>query len=315
MIVVISHEADVHARRVIERLAGWGRPTFLFDLADFPNAATLSIDYRDPGAPRAVVDHADRGIVDLTAASAVWWRRPQFVDLAAVTDPDARGFTYGEWHEALNGLNLLLTCPWMNPPQQDEAASRKAHQLTVAHSLGLRVPDTLMTSDPASARSFVERHGLGRTIYKIFSATNQVWRETRLVQAGDLASFEALRLAPVIFQEYVPAVADIRVTIVGDEMFPMAIDSRGTSYEIDFRVSLAEARTSACELPSDIVAALRLLMKRFGIVYGGVDLRLTPEGEYVFLEINPAGEFLFAEHGTGLPITDAVAGWLAGPSP
>lgn len=315
MIVVISHEADVHARRVLERLAGWGRSAFLFDLADFPNRATLSIDYTDPAAPCARVHHHEHGVVDLTAASAVWWRRPQFVDLAAVTDSDARGFTFGEWHEALNGLNLLLTCPWMNPPQQDEVASRKAYQLTVAHSLGLRVPDTLMTSDPDAARGFVERHGLDRTIYKIFSATHQVWRETRLVRADDLASFDALRLAPVIFQEYVPAIADIRVTIVGDEMFPMAIDSRGTSYEVDFRVSLAESRTSACTLPDDVVNALRLLMKRFGIVYGGVDLRLTPEGEYVFLEINPAGEFLFAEAGTGLPITDAVAGWLAGPSP
>jgi len=171
-----------------------------------------------------------------------------------------------------------------------------------------------MTSDSDEAFRFVERHGIGKTIYKIFSATHQVWRETRLVTANDLDLLGSLRLAPVIFQEFIPAAVDIRVTIVGDAMFAMAIDSRGTRSEVDFRLSLPSARTSAAELPGSVADALRALMARFGLVYGAVDLRLTPDGEYVFLEINPAGEFLFAEHGAALPITDAVAGWLAAPT-
>jgi glutathione synthase/RimK-type ligase-like ATP-grasp enzyme len=94
----------------------------------------------------------------------------------------------------------------------------------------------------------------------------------------------------------------------------MSIEGRGTGSEIDFRLNLAAARTSAAALPDHVSGALRSLMTRFGIVYGAVDLRLTPDGEYVFLEINPAGEFLFAEHGAGFPITDTVAGWLAAPT-
>jgi glutathione synthase/RimK-type ligase-like ATP-grasp enzyme len=260
------------------------------------------------------MNHRHRGSVELSDATAVWWRRPQFVQLDEITDPDAHAFSHGEWHDALYGLYQLLRCPWMNPPLHNDVASRKAYQLVVASELGLRIPDTLMTSDPAAAAAFVERHGIGRTIYKIFSATQQVWRETRLVTAEDITQLEALRLAPVIFQEYIAAVADVRVTVVGDQVFAMAIDSRGTSYEVDFRVSLAEARTGPTMLPDDVAGQLRELLARLGIVYGAIDLRLTPDGEYVFLEVNPAGEFLFAEAGTGLPITDAVAGWLAAPS-
>jgi D-alanine-D-alanine ligase-like ATP-grasp enzyme len=29
-----------------------------------------------------------------------------------------------------------------------------------------------------------------------------------------------------------------------------------------------------------------------GLEHGAVDLRLTPEGEYIFLEVNQAGQFL-----------------------
>jgi glutathione synthase/RimK-type ligase-like ATP-grasp enzyme len=228
VIVVISHPADVHATRVLERLGSWGQQAFLFDIADLPDQATITIDYADPRSPAVRMTHRVEGQVRLSDATAVWWRRPQFVQLDAITDPDARGFAFGEWHEALHGLFHLLRCPWMNPPLNDDAASRKAHQLLVASEIGWRVPDTLMTSDAGEAIAFIERHGIGRTIYKIFSATHQVWRETRLVAADDLTHLDALRLAPVIFQEYIPAAADIRVTVVGDELFAMAIDSRGT---------------------------------------------------------------------------------------
>jgi glutathione synthase/RimK-type ligase-like ATP-grasp enzyme len=313
VIVVISHPADLHAGRVVERLLSWGRDVFLLDIADFPNDATVSVDFGEPAMPRATVNHRDHGSVDVSGASAVWWRRPQFVRLEEITDDDARGFAHGEWHEALHGLYALLECPWMNPPQADELASHKAHQLRVASTLGMRVPDTLMTSDPEAARAFIERHGPGGTIHKIFAATYKVWRETRVVREQDLALLESVRLAPVIFQERIPAVADVRVTVVGGEVFPMAIDTRHTGYDVDFRINMARARTSAIALPDDVVEFLHRLMDRLGIVYGAVDFRLTPEGEYVFLEINPAGEFLFVEQGAGHPITDAVAGWLAEP--
>ncbi|WP_147796311.1 alpha-L-glutamate ligase [Cellulomonas sp. Y8] len=312
VIVVVSHPADVHATAVVGRLASWGRETYLLDYARFGRDLTLTLDPAGAGGPAVRVADA-RGVTDLTDATAVWWRRPQLVDVGGIADDDARGFAYGEWHAALGGLHELLPCPWMNPPPLDAAASHKSTQLAVARGLGLRVPETMMTSDPAEARAFVERVGVGSVVYKIFAATERVWRETRRLRPDDLALLDSLPLAPVIFQEFVPARADLRVTVVGDRLFPLAIDSSGTGYDADFRLHLARARTGAADLPEDVADRLRALMKRFGLVYGAVDLRLTPEGEYVFLEVNPAGEFLFAEHGSGLPLTDAVAGWLAAP--
>jgi glutathione synthase/RimK-type ligase-like ATP-grasp enzyme len=285
----------------------------VFDLADLPDRATLSIDYDDPSSPRVLADLAERGTADLTEATAVWWRRPQAPSLEAIVDQDAFGFSHGEWHEATNGVYQLIACPWMNQPVRNEVASRKAVQLALAAQLGMRVPRTLMTSDAVRARAFVEREGIGNVVYKTFAATHQVWRETRLFRRDDFDMLDSLRYAPVIFQEYVPAVADLRVTVVGAELFAMSIDARGTSYEVDFRVDMARAKTDVAEIPDPLVKRLRRMMDRLGLAYGAIDLRLTDGGDYVFLEINPAGEFLFAEHGAGLPITDAVSRWLRQP--
>lgn len=311
MIVVVSHPEDPHAARVLDVLQRAGHATLLLNLADLPERATLTFDYASNGRPH--VEYRLNGrTVDLAAARAAWWRRPQAPQLAGVAgNQDVLAFVHNEWHEAIHGLYQLMDVPWMNPPAVDEVASRKALQLRVARELGLRTPRTLVTSDPDAARRFINEQGVGRTIFKTFSCTHQVWRETRLVRAEELEMLEQLRLSPVIFQEYIRADADLRVTVVGDRIFPAAIDSRGTDYEVDFRMSLGQSRVSPCTLPPEVESRLFALMKRLGLIYGAIDLRRTPEGEHVFLEVNTGGEFLFIEDRTGQKITEAVAGWLA----
>jgi hypothetical protein len=311
VILVISHPADDHATRVVGLLRAGGHEVHLIDLSDLPARATLSIGYQpDPRMP-TLEYRLDGEPIDLGRTRAVWWRRPQVADPSAIMDTNARLFAGSEWSEAVNGLwELLDGARWMNPPGADEAASRKARQLRVAAEVGLAVPRTLLTSDPERARAFVEA-APGRTIFKTFAATPTVWRETRLVGEAELAALESVRLAPVIFQDFVEADADLRVTVVGERIFTIAIDATATDYPVDFRMSLGQARVEAIELPAEVVGRLRALMARLGLVYGAIDLRRTPDGEHVFLEVNTAGEFLFVEERTGQPISRSVADWLA----
>ncbi|HYH09562.1 MAG TPA: alpha-L-glutamate ligase [Thermoanaerobaculia bacterium] len=314
MIVVVSHAEDPHATRVLDLLGRAGHETLLLDLADLPERATLTFDYGRNGARPAIDYRVEGRVVDLAHARSAWYRRPQHPTLTAVgANADAWSFVANEWQEATHGLWQLLEVPWMNPPAADDVAGRKALQLRVARALGLRTPRTLVTSDPDAARAFIEREGVGRTIFKTFSCTHQVWRETRLVREEELAKIDSVRLSPVIFQEYIPASADLRITIVGDRIFPAAIDARGTDYEVDFRMSLGQSRVEACTIPRDVEERLFAMMRRFGLIYGAIDVRRTPEGEHVFLEINTGGEFLFIEDRTGQPIAQAVADWLSAP--
>ena len=52
-------------------------------------------------------------------------------------------------------------------------------------------------------------------------------------------------------------------------------------------------------------------MKRLNLLYGAIDLRLTPEGEYVFLEVNPGGQYLFVELLGGVNLSERFAHFLA----
>ena len=53
-------------------------------------------------------------------------------------------------------------------------------------------------------------------------------------------------------------------------------------------------------------------MTRLDLVFGAIDLVVTPDGRYVFLEVNPTGQWAwFPDHIT-LPIRDAIATLLNG---
>lgn len=314
MIGIVSFPQDPHAERVIGHLRADGHDLVLLNLADLPDRATLTIDYAANGKPRMEY-RVDGEPLDLGAIRSVWWRRPQPANPSTVLDPDVRLFTGNEWQEAIAGLWQLLDARWVNDPARDEVASRKALQLRVAAEVGMRVPRTLITSDPDRARAFIQREGLGKTIYKTFSCTHQIWRETRLVHEEDVAMLEAVRLAPVIFQEFIAAAEDLRITVVGDRIFPAVIDAKATEYPVDFRMSLGDAQTQAVDLPEEVCSRLREFMRRLGLVYGAIDMKRTLDGEYVFLEINTAGEFLFVEERTGQPIAQALADWLANAGP
>jgi glutathione synthase/RimK-type ligase-like ATP-grasp enzyme len=236
----------------------------------------------------------------------VWWRRPQaFILPPQVKDPGHQRFALSEATTAFQGLYQSLEVTWINQPGRDSAANHKPWQLTVAQRIGLTIPDTLMTSDPDAAREFWQRHS-GAVIYKQFIALPDLWRETRRLRPNEEEFVEHIRIAPVIFQRYVDAVADIRVIIIGDTIFAAAADVRGADYPDDVRMNL-NATYAPHQLPKSVRQHLFALMGAMGLTYGAADLRLTSEGEYVFLEINPAGQFLYIELATGQPIAAALA--------
>jgi len=49
------------------------------------------------------------------------------------------------------------------------------------------------------------------------------------------------------------------------------------------------------------------LLEKFQLNFGAIDMVLTPNDEYVFLELNPNGQWLWLEHLTGLPISEEMA--------
>ncbi|WP_328966736.1 MvdC/MvdD family ATP grasp protein [Streptomyces sp. NBC_00239] len=308
MILVVSYDED-HTLAVMDGLTAAGRDTVRIDLADFPAHGTIDLEYPAAGPPRRALSSPTVD-TELADCRVVWWRRVRPFTLdARLTSPRDQGFAASETGQAMGGLLHSLDCTWVNPPALDSIAQYKPHQWEAARRAGLTLPRTLVTNRPERALRFIEETGLGRTVFKAFLAGPEAWRETRLVRREDLDHLDTVRHAPVIFQEFVPG-PDLRVTVVGERILAAEIDATATDYPVDMRMVVGESKVRPVTLPPALEDRLLTLMRRLGLVYGAIDLRRRPDGEYVFFEVNPGGQWLFVERRTGLPITDELVALL-----
>jgi D-alanine-D-alanine ligase-like ATP-grasp enzyme len=73
------------------------------------------------------------------------------------------------------------------------------------------------------------------------------------------------------------------------------------------RTGHAPPELFAYEIPDALGTTLVAATRALGLIFSGVDLRVTPEGRHVCFEINPSPGFTWYEQETGHPIADTVA--------
>jgi hypothetical protein len=309
MILAVTHRGDDHADRVLDALARRGAEIALLDLASIPRLGRVALRYGRGGAREIL---AGGSALDLGDVTAVWWRRPRPPAGDPSLRPEHAAFAARQAFVAVVGAvtSLERQALLVSHPFKSDLAAFKTHQLAAAERIGLPIPATLVTSDPAAARAFLRARGKAGAIHKALHATPDDWRRTQRVGRGGGARLDSVRLAPVIFQERIPGV-DVRATVVGQEIFAAEIDARASSSPDDYRGREDECRFAPCTLPAKVARGLRGLVREMGLEFAAVDFRRRDDGAWFFLELNPAGQWDFVEDRTGQPITEALAALLA----
>jgi hypothetical protein len=321
MILIVSSPTDVAAVAVERILRRRGADVLLFDTGRFPSEAHLTVSYRE-GVPRYAIrtgDH-ERRFDELTS---IWFRRPTPVSAhPSITDDEVRAVVEQDCNEFLESIWDGMTCPMLpGTPSTMKSAQRKAAHMSRAKALGFEVAPTSFTNDPRELLDLY-RDQDGRLIHKINSMLvlrarrgTDFKRLTTPVSRRDIAHAESVSLSPIIFQAYVAKQLEVRVTVVGDRVFAAEIHSQQSNRsKIDWRrYDLDATPYFSHELPDELAERCVKLVSESGLTYGTIDLILTPDDRYVFLELNSAGEYCWIEQMTGLPISTAIADFLIAP--
>jgi glutathione synthase/RimK-type ligase-like ATP-grasp enzyme len=313
MIVAVTFAGDDHLPPLRQALAGRGERLELVDLAALPSEWRLALG-EDPAGWALVRGAGGRPPsgsprrLDAATVRTVWWRRVSPVGVAPSLGPTDAAFARAQYEAALGAFWRGAGIRLVDDPAAVELAELKPLQLARARGVGMAVPETLVTDDPARARAFLRRHR--QAIHKPLRGT-EAGQLTRPVDRATLEALEAVRSAPVIFQRFVPGV-DVRVTAVGARLFGCEVDARATTSPHDFRPVFDQARVRPCAVPRPVASAIQALLRSFGLSYAALDFRRGDDGTWTFLELNPAGQWLgFAER-TGQPVAEAVAALLLG---
>jgi glutathione synthase/RimK-type ligase-like ATP-grasp enzyme len=320
MILIVTGEDDVHADPVQAELERRGADVARFDPAWFPAEAELAVRVGNGGAVGGRLGFRGHEI-ELERIGAVWRRRPGQPQAAAeLAGSSAGDAVEGEATAVLADLWELLDVRQLPAsPDAIAHATHKTRQLLVAGQLGFELPATLVTNAPdAFLESYERRRGgmitkRARPSQRLAAADGEtVVRYTEPVRPRDLVHVEDLRLCPLIVQHAVPKRLELRVTVVGSRVFAAAIHSQASHHtRLDWRrYDLVRTPIEPFPLPLEVEERCLALVRHLGLRFGAIDLVLTPDDQFVFLEINPNGQYLWIERATSLPISDAIADLL-----
>jgi hypothetical protein len=244
-----------------------------------------------------------RQVLDLARVKAAYLRPYDARQLPGLGSPQALAYAL-RLGEALLAWADITPARVVNRPMAMAPNNSKPYQSVQIRSLGFAVPDTLITTDPDAARQFWEKHGT--VIYKSVSSVRSIVSRLSSEHAERIKN---VRWCPTQFQQYI-AGTDYRVHVVGDRIFPCKISSQADDYRYASRVGRA-ATIRAARLPHEIAERCRRLADGVNLPVAGIDLRVTPNGEWYCFEVNPSPGFTYYQDATGQPIAEAIAQFLA----
>jgi glutathione synthase/RimK-type ligase-like ATP-grasp enzyme len=258
------------------------------------------------GEEPAHLPTVDGHAVDVKTLDALWYRRTSSKQLL----PDGADDTYQAYinctvDRVVEGVLVEeFAGRWVSHPVATRLAENKLVQLRAAARAGFRIPATLVSQDPARIRSFCAQHP-GAIIKPVATPRGVELARTSVVSQELLCSDEVLALTPAIYQECIPGERHLRISVVGERCDGALIEARDLDWRYDLNVPFRPYPLDAA-LEQRLCATLREL----GLVMGIFDVKLTDDGEPVFLEVNSQGQFLFVEALCGIPLADQLAAFL-----
>lgn len=318
-VLILSNEVeDAHVHGLVAELDKLGHSWVLIDPGDFPQSLQFSARLRSQTKESSLV-LKDGTRLSLEEISSVWYRRPTPIVPMQHFSTLEKTFVEREANAGLWGWLRGLQVFWVNHPDAIRAAGHKPQQLQLAQSLGLAIPKTLVTSEPeAFKRFYSECHE--RVICKLMgypwykdSAELPISTFTTLVPREMVEQAHRISATAHLFQEFIEKQCDLRAILVGNEVFVTEIYSLSEATHIDFRADYSALRYAphTC-LPDQVREALLAINRAYRLAYSAIDLVYTPEGRYVFLELNAIGQFGWLEGRTGVPLYATLARLLIG---
>lgn len=294
-ILIFTTECDQHSLIMRSALADHGVKVMLLLDEKFPGELTIEI------GPENTVLRLDDLELDIT--KTLFWNRrigqPQHASGMDAADADVV-FNYNQ--KFLRELRTLQPDIWsplgfINDDASQHIYKSKINQLRLARKVGFLVPKTIITNNSAALESFRKDHGaiIVKPLYPI------VWPDGSAMPASIMCESErnsesSVRQCPMIYQELVDKIFEIRAVVFGGNIIAVKIDPNGQKLSADWRENNFEGfEIEVFSLPSDVSGLIKGFCSKANLSHCSIDLAVSRNGEYFFLEVNVQGQWMWLE--------------------
>lgn len=298
--LILTNSSDATSDYLYRRLIDGGVRCCRFDTDTALDTLRVSCRHGDE------LWHWDGGRVGRGTLSAVILRRPKPLTSRIAGDPFQLRHAAGEWSECIEGLLAGLPPDrWINHPACNASASHKIEQLRHAQQVGLRVPDWIVTTEPADAREFTSRHDYDVIVKPLASGyiERHAPAEDTLIytSALDRSRDDLLDLlpgCPALFQSRVDKRTDVRLVVVGGSMTAVCLHATdpGGYQRLDVRRNnMVDVEYQQVAVPESVAVAVHNMLKDYGLRFAALDFAITPNDDWVFFEVNPNGQWAWLD--------------------
>jgi len=312
---VITNRSDLSSDYLIVRIKNRSIPFIRLNTEEYGIKYKIDITLSNTSST-FIINFEDGSTISKEEITAVYFHHPNPPILGDTVAEDDREFAEREILEVLRSVwRMIPEDLWLNHPKNLWRAINKVEQLTEALSIGFQIPDTLISSDKKAISSFVqssEKSIIAKAVKHGFvNRENKIWvASTRRLSDGYLEDYESYAEIPITYQHEIEKAFDIRVVVVGKEVFATAIHSQAhKETEVDWRLGDLldiDLRHEKIILPESIEKKCQELVRHFSLQYSSMDLVCSKNNEYYFLELNPNGQWAWIEQEAGHPIRDAI---------
>lgn len=319
-VLIITFSNDNPCVNIVsEQIKKNGLEPVRFDTDTFPEKSSFEVSSRKGQLSSFIIQKKQR--VNLQQLRSVWYRRSRVGESLrgqmknTLLSPVLQESQMMLW-AGINSLPVFHLDHYM----LHRILENKLYQLTVAERCGLKIPPNLYTNSKQAFEQFYKAQKES-VITKMFSAfaiyedgNEQVVFTTKL-EKKHLKEMKNLQVSPMSFQKNIPKKRELRITIVGKQIFTAAVDSQKLpTAQTDWRVEGGALLNEwyPYDLPKDIARKLLKLMDTFRLNYGAIDIIETPRGEFYYLETNSGGEYFWLDHLFDHGISRAIADLLCG---
>ncbi len=328
-LLIISNSDELYYYKPVIKVINeiYNHDVYVFDFNQYPRTATMSVSLSNSrkvcGSLKTTQwrkGYSRKGVtLEINNVFKVWPIRIGNTSVNPELDPVSAFFAKKQAHYAIESLLALFECEVINPPRIARFIQHnKLYQLEIAKWAGLSIPETLVSSNYSDVCEFAKRFGDSMLVKSIYTMpflnedTDEMFGiYSSIITKGELTPF-SVKACPNIYQAYIEKKLELRISYANGQILTCAIDSQSSEKtKIDWRnYDFDNVKHIAYNLPDDIQRKIVKFMTRIGLKYGQIDMIITPDNEYVFLEVNPSGQWGWIQGLTGLRITHTIANML-----
>jgi len=293
MILVISRDYDQSTSDVVEWLLKFKEKFILIN--EYNYIKNISY-FQTQERARVTIETSLNEKINFSDLNSIWYRRGNFYYSQTSRENKLKDFLdhdKKEW-QIVNELLMQNLNEKFIIGDFFNKDTNKIKVLKVAAKKGLLIPSTLIANNKALVVKFFKNEKIiNKTIGNVIhlNKDNYVYNNRTVeINVDDLPD----NFFPSQFQKLIEKKYELRIFYINGKFFSSAIFSQNNEKtKIDFRNydNKKPNRVVPYTLPKKIEIKLEKLMQELKLNTGSIDIMVTPNNDFYFLEVNPVGQF------------------------